>query len=62
MLYIYSGRFHITIKKQPNDIYAYEQIDKDGFLRLRKFDEERGYYSELEVVNCLYNTTLNKMV
>ena len=58
--YVYKGRFHVKIKKDYNDIYAYEQIDEDGYIRLRKFDEERGYYSELEVVNCLYNTSLNK--
>jgi hypothetical protein len=57
---VYRGRFHITIKKGENDIYAYEQIDENGYLRLRKFDEKRGYYSELEVVDCLYNTMLNK--
>ena len=60
--YMCRGRFHIVIKKQPNDIYAYEQIDENGYLRLRKFDEARGYYSELEVVDCLYNTQLNKML
>jgi hypothetical protein len=59
---VYNGRFHIKIKKEPNDIYAYEQIDEDGYLRLRKFDEERGYYSELEIVDCLYNTSLNKIL
>ena len=60
--YVYNGRFHIRINNSDNGIYAYEQIDKDGYLRLRKFDENRGYYSELEVVDCLYNTSLNKMV
>ena len=60
--YVYKGKFHIRINKSDNGIYAYEQIDKDGYLRLRKFDENRGYYSELEVVDCLYNTSLNKMV
>ena len=34
---------------KPNDIYAYKQID-----------ENRGYYSELEVVDCLYNTMLTR--
>ena len=58
--YVYRGRFHIRIKKESNDIYAYEQIDENGYLRLRKYDENRGYYSELEVVDCLYNTTLKK--
>jgi hypothetical protein len=59
---VYNGIFHIKISKYDSGIYAYEQIDKDGYLRLRKFDEERGYYSELEVVDCLYNTSLNKML
>ena len=60
--YVYKGRFHIKINKIDKGIYAYEQIDKDGYLRLRKFDETRGYHSELEVVDCLYNTLLNKML
>lgn len=58
--YVYRGRFHIKIKNGDNGIYAYEQIDEDGYLRLRKFDEDRGYYSELKVVDCLYNTMLHK--
>lgn len=58
--YVYRGRFHIKIKKVDNGIYAYEQIDENGYLRLRKFDEDRGYYTELEVVDCLYNTMLHK--
>ena len=58
--YVYRGRFHITIKKEDNGIYAYERIDEYGYLRLRKFNEDSGYHSELEVVDCLYNTMLNK--
>ena len=57
---VYKGRFHIMIKKEDNGIYAYEQIDADGYLRLRKYHDRIGYYSDLEVVDCLYNTTLNK--
>ncbi len=59
--YVHKGRFHIKINTSDSGLYAYEQIDKDGYLRLRKFDENRGYYSELEVVECLYNSSLNKM-
>lgn len=59
--YVYRGKFHISIKSGRNNIYAYEQIDSEGFLRLRKFNEHNGYYSELEVVNCLYNTN-NKQI
>jgi hypothetical protein len=59
--YMYRGRFHIKIIKEPNDSYVYEQIDENGYLRLRKFNERVGYYSELEVVDCLYHTKLNKM-
>jgi len=59
---MYRGRFHIKIKKQPSNIYAYEHIDENGYLRLRKFNERLGYHSELEVVDCLYNTSLNKML
>jgi hypothetical protein len=60
--YMYKGKFHIRINNTDNGIYAYEQIDKDGYLRLRKFNEKQGYYSELEVVDCLYNESLNKML
>lgn len=54
--YVYRGKFHISIKSGLSNIDAYEQIDSEGFLRLRKFNENVGYYPELEVVNCLYNT------
>ena len=58
--HLYGGRFHIIIKKEASDLYAYEEIDEDGYLRLRKYNQRLGYYSELEVVDCLYNTTLQK--
>ena len=60
--FVYRGRFHVKIHNSDNGIYPYEQIDDCGYLRLRKFDEDRGYYSELEIVDCLYNTLLNKQL
>jgi len=54
--YVYRGKFHISIKNYHSDSDAYEQIDSNGFLRLRKYNEKLGYYSGLEIVNCLYNT------
>jgi hypothetical protein len=52
------GIFHIVIKKTKSELYDYEFIDENGFLRLRRFDKKTGYYGELEIVNCVYNDLL----
>ena len=53
--HFYNGMFCIKHKNNTNGVYAYEEIDEDGFLLLRKFNEDKSYYGELERVDCIYN-------
>lgn len=58
--YFYKNMFCIKYKHHTNGVYAYEEIDEDGYLLLRKYIDEKLYYGELERSECLYNRNLNK--
>jgi len=58
-LYFYKGMFCVRYKHHSNDVYAYEEIDEDGFLLLRNYDDTCGYYGELHRVDCFHNKLHN---
>lgn len=53
--YFYTGMFCVKFKYTTNGVYAYEEIDEDGFLLLRKYDDTNSYHGDLERIDCLYN-------
>ena len=58
-LYFYNGMFCVKYKHHSNGVYAYEEIDEDGFLLLRNYNDNNGYYGELHQVDCVYNKLHN---
>lgn len=53
--YFYNGMFYVKFKHNTQGVYAYEEIDEEGFLLLRKYNDNVSYYGELERVDCIYN-------
>ena len=53
--HFYTGMFCVKFKYTTNGLYAYEELDEDGFLLLRKYNDNNAYHGDLERVNCIYN-------
>lgn len=59
--HFYKGMFCVKYKFISPNVYAYEEIDEDGYLLVRKYDDDKGYFGELIRANCIYNNNLQQV-